>query len=213
MKTFFLPTVIIISMLFCTYGIQAQSGQTRLPQAELKRIGVMIGQGKPDKEVQEAWNLLLKSNKDIHVENAVSVITSEARLEAQRNVDAARKRVHSYSLLKEQVSNEIKMARQTIQQTDKTNEPVTIPQKTFSLSPGADGKVIVRQTGSISNRNVINGYIDKLEKQLKSIGDDAQLADIDLQNKLQKQQQIIQMLSNVSKMLSDSALSYIRKIG
>jgi len=213
MKTIVLSSIIIISILFCTNGLQAQTGKTKPPLAELKRIGVMIGQGKPDKEVNEAWNLLLRNNKDINVENAVNAITSEARLEAQRNVDAARKRVHSYSLLKEQVSNEIKMARQTLQQTDKTVEPKTIMQKTFSLSPGTDGKIIIKQTGSISTTPAINGYISKLEVQLKGIGDDAQLANIDLQNTLQKQQQIIQLLSNVSKMLSDSALSIIRKIG
>jgi hypothetical protein len=44
-------------------------------------------------------------------------------------------------------------------------------------------------------------------------GDDAQLANIDLQNNLQTQQQLIQMLSNVSKTLSDTAMSVSRKIG
>lgn len=43
--------------------------------------------------------------------------------------------------------------------------------------------------------------------------DDAQLANIDLQNMLQKQQQTIQMLSNISKILNDTALAVIRKIG
>jgi hypothetical protein len=51
------------------------------------------------------------------------------------------------------------------------------------------------------------------EGQLKSIGDDAQLANIDLQNALQKQQQLLQMLSNISKEMSDTAMSTIRKIG
>ncbi|KKK45560.1 hypothetical protein LCGC14_0853590 [marine sediment metagenome] len=36
---------------------------------------------------------------------------------------------------------------------------------------------------------------------------------IDLQSALQKQQQTLQMLSNVSKMLHDSSMSIIRKIG
>jgi len=50
-------------------------------------------------------------------------------------------------------------------------------------------------------------------EQLNSAGDDAQLANVDLQNVLQKQQQLIQMLSNVSKMIHDSAMNTIRKIG
>jgi hypothetical protein len=43
--------------------------------------------------------------------------------------------------------------------------------------------------------------------------DDAQLANLDLQDLLQKQQQALQMLSNVSKTLHDTAMSIIRKIG
>ncbi len=48
---------------------------------------------------------------------------------------------------------------------------------------------------------------------LSTIGDDAQLANIDLQNKLQQQQQTLQTMSNVSKMLHDTSMSIIRKIG
>jgi hypothetical protein len=57
------------------------------------------------------------------------------------------------------------------------------------------------------------GSIEEWEAQLASMGDDAQLGNIDLQNTLQKQQQTIQMMSNVSKMLHDTGLAVIRKIG
>ena len=45
---------------------------------------------------------------------------------------------------------------------------------------------------------------------LREIGDDAQLANIDLQNALQKQQQTLQTISNVSKMLHDTAMAIVR---
>ncbi|MDP7037868.1 MAG: hypothetical protein QGI45_01815, partial [Myxococcota bacterium] len=51
------------------------------------------------------------------------------------------------------------------------------------------------------------------EEKLNSVGDDAQLANVDLQNMLQKQQQTLQMMSNISKMLHDTAQAVIRKIG
>ena len=56
-------------------------------------------------------------------------------------------------------------------------------------------------------------YIEQLEEKLQSVGEDAQLGNIDMQNALQKQQQTIQMLSNVSKMLHDTSMAIIRKIG
>jgi hypothetical protein len=55
--------------------------------------------------------------------------------------------------------------------------------------------------------------IEWLEEKLSSLGDDAQLANVDLQNVLQKQQQTMQMMSNISKTLYDTAQAVIRKIG
>lgn len=59
----------------------------------------------------------------------------------------------------------------------------------------------------------LEAYIEELEGKLNSVGDDAQLANVDLQNILQKQQQAIQTLSNVSKSCHDTAMSVIRKMG
>jgi len=51
------------------------------------------------------------------------------------------------------------------------------------------------------------------EGALQEIGNQAQLEMMDLQNALQRQQQAIQMMSNISKMLEDTAMSAIRNIG
>jgi hypothetical protein len=62
-------------------------------------------------------------------------------------------------------------------------------------------------------KSALEEEIKKWEEKLNGIGDDAQLANVDLQNALQRQQQILQMMSNISKMLYDTAQSVIRKIG
>jgi hypothetical protein len=62
-------------------------------------------------------------------------------------------------------------------------------------------------------KNSFQEEIKKREEELNSVGDDAQLANVDLQNILQKQQQTLQMMSNISKMLYDTAQSVIRKMG
>jgi len=56
-------------------------------------------------------------------------------------------------------------------------------------------------------------YIEKLEEELASMGEDGQLGNIDMQSALEKQQQTLQMLSNVSKMYHDTSMAIIRKIG
>lgn len=59
----------------------------------------------------------------------------------------------------------------------------------------------------------LSDSVTQLEQALATAGDDAQLADVDLQNTLQKQQQTLQMLSNVSRMMNDTAMGIIRNIG
>jgi hypothetical protein len=55
--------------------------------------------------------------------------------------------------------------------------------------------------------------LKSLERKLATVGDDAQLANVDLQNILQKQQQLLQSMSNISKQLHDTATSILRKLG
>lgn len=57
-------------------------------------------------------------------------------------------------------------------------------------------------------------YLEQLEENLQGVGEDAQMGNIDdMQNVLEKQQQTMQMLSNVSKMLHDTCIAILRKIG
>ncbi len=68
-------------------------------------------------------------------------------------------------------------------------------------------------SGSWANKEDLEQDISNLEEFLNAVGDDAQLENADLPNMLQKQQQTLQMMSNISKMLHDTAMSVIRKIG
>jgi hypothetical protein len=86
-----------------------------------------------------------------------------------------------------------------------------IQQKFSRIS--STGFTDVALSKSILEFLVLTDAIAAYEEKLNSAGDDAQLANIDLQNMLQKQQQTLQLLSNVSKTLADTALAIIRKIG
>jgi len=77
-----------------------------------------------------------------------------------------------------------------------------------------DRAVQVRSVATLAAvRADLDAAISRWEKKLGSVGDDAQLANIDLQTMLRKQQQTLQTISNVSKMLHDTAMAIIRKIG
>lgn len=55
--------------------------------------------------------------------------------------------------------------------------------------------------------------VKRWEETLATLGEDAQLANVDLQNALQRQQQTLQLMSNVSKMIHETSMAIIRKIG
>ncbi len=59
----------------------------------------------------------------------------------------------------------------------------------------------------------LDAILEEWDEELQTVGDDAQLANLDMQNMLQKQQQTMQMMSNISKMLHDTAMAVIRKMG
>ena len=61
--------------------------------------------------------------------------------------------------------------------------------------------------------NTVDGmaaYIKNLEDTLNSMGDDSQLMQVDLQNALQKNQTLMQMMSNLLKVVHDTAMAEIR---
>jgi len=59
----------------------------------------------------------------------------------------------------------------------------------------------------------VEQYVKQLEDRLNSVGDDAQLANLDLQNARQKQQSILQTIGAISKMCHDTAMATVRKMG
>ncbi len=80
------------------------------------------------------------------------------------------------------------------------------PAPTQTITEWEDGQ-------PIDSKADLEAYVEALEDKLNTTGDDAQLANVDMQNALQRQQQTLQMMSNISKMLHDTAMSIIRKIG
>ena len=62
------------------------------------------------------------------------------------------------------------------------------------------------------HKDWVLALIETREEKLTTTGDDAQLANVDMQNMLQKMQQTLQMMSNVSKSCHDTAMAIIRKM-
>ncbi|MCV0373733.1 MAG: hypothetical protein K5793_09305 [Nitrosarchaeum sp.] len=95
--------------------------------------------------------------------------------------------------------------------SDSTSGRTTADTTQYSQS---DLDFIQRKLSSIDQQiNSLTTGIKVMDDKLQTVGDDAQLTNIDLQNALQKQQQNLQTMSDISKTLHDTAMNIIRKIG
>jgi len=59
----------------------------------------------------------------------------------------------------------------------------------------------------------LDNALKDIEAKMDALGDDSQLANVDMQSALQVQQQTLQMISTISKMIWDTEMAVIRKIG
>ena len=151
----------------------------------------------------------------IDVNALVMWVLRESYQDSVEDLHFYAEKVSYYNDLKTKIRDELTAAR-----TARANGTYTThAQKTISTTPAMDSNGNVYAADPVANgtyattEDEMDAYIDGLETTLNSVGDDAQLANVDLQNMLQKQQQTLQMLSNISKMLHDTAMAIIRKIG
>jgi hypothetical protein len=163
-------------------------------------------------QLKSKWSKLIRdiALKDPHVDIDALVQAAMFELYQQevQGLEKALLQVHRLNDNKRQTRKELNRARQhrqemSIRQRDGGTIPVYRPKKI----PGVKSKSLITSSEDMSS------YIKEMENKLNTTGDDAQLATIDLQNALQRQQQILQTMSNISKMLHDSAMAIIRKIG
>ena len=180
---------------------------------ELKAIGAMIGRGEPKGKVETSWKRLVGRSKDMDIDKAVEITLDEAKEEAGRKVKVARDKTQKYDALKKDIHQELGRARSLEGRWKEGKPSHAVYRKVYVLERKDPNKTTIRKGNPISSKAELNQYVKELEGHLETVGEDALLAKGDLQNALQKQQQLIQMLSNVSKMLHDTATSTIRKIG
>jgi hypothetical protein len=88
-------------------------------------------------------------------------------------------------------------------------QPIDVPGTIRQLGQQAEVQIRSREA-QIKAR--IDAQKMKAANTVNAMGDDAQLANVDLQNQLQKQQQVMQMLSNILKMMHDTAMAIIRNL-
>ena len=149
----------------------------------LQQISGMIAKGESSSAVNH-WEIFLK--------NSINDFRRLKPEEANIAVD-------------EIINNVVIDARKEIN-TNHLSTKRSIEDKLETVGDGA-------QLANVDQQNALQKQRQSIEDKLTTVGDDAQLASVDQQNALQKQQQTLQMLSTISKLLYDTSMSVIRKMG
>lgn len=175
--------------------VQLPGQLTPQEQEGLREIATLI-MAKNLTGANNRWATLLaglnQKNVPVDISELIQYVLRESYLQTSRDLQQYADKVKQINAQKERLRQEIDNLRQQLQRASALRPPQPPP--------------------PVSTLQLTNS-IKQFEQKLASIGDDAQLANIDLQNMLQKQQQMLQTLSNISKQLSDSAMAVIRKIG
>ena len=195
--------------LFFFSSFQAEAG-SKSDSYQQKMINQPTLQRSKDKKLSQ-------HNKQAGQFNSNAVILSNTRLSkwnhkrtnfigvsGQLNVSPQKRKVISNVMRKLNESDRLMQRVAELQKNPVENKSVLIKISSELRKYENQIKVLQQQLGS---------PLQPWNGKPKDIGDDAQLANIDLQNILQKQQQTIQMMSDIAKVFHDTAMAVIRKIG
>ena len=165
-------------------------------------------------------NFFSSDSGPVDVNALVQWVLREAYMENTKDLHFYAEKVQYFNEVKKCLREELTRARDalTANAGNEDTDPLTggnfVGNDINTQAFGELSDIVGEGTGTVSTTKAeLDTYIQKMEETLNSVGDDAQLANVDLQNMLQKQQQTLQMQSNISKMLHDTAMAVIRKIG
>lgn len=181
---------------------------TRTQIRELTNIGKTLAHDPDFAAVETRWSALISTlaggKRTIDVEALTRWVLSESFKETTRTLDTYTERVHELGQLKTEMSRELQNARNGLDSWTKSSAFKT----TYSVDLSERRTESTRITSKASMAN----YVSDLEAELVSVGNDEQLATVDLQNSLQKREQVLQALSNISDLLNDTTMRILRNL-
>jgi hypothetical protein len=199
------------------------AGATRDERAALMRVSERL-RHKDRQAAETEWAFLVEraarrddKHKDwIHIESWSHYVLGQAYLEPNEDLKHRAEKVrfyHAQNLAALERRAELDDAKRQLDRSAPSTQTVTVRRLTMSDSfqPGRSA-VTFGETEPVT----VESVADELQSAVvlcKLTEEQEQMANIDLQNALQKQQQTMQTMSNVSKMLHDTAMAVIRKIG
>jgi len=183
--------------------------------AALKEIVQQIKASK-QQQAKERWKQLVQKTVDRggdaqEVQSLIKAVLRDASADTRQDLAGHEGKSAHFRQLQKELRQHLAELRSIAQELDASSR-VTVETvgKVSPYRPGRKPYIIwKRQT---FNADELRDQIEVIEAMLKKVDGQARMADIDLENTLQKQQQQTQAMANTMKMLHDTAQSVIRKI-
>ena len=176
--------------------------------AQLNRIAGRLAEGTSSRQIQAEWESFATQlrGSDIDVNALVQFVLHQAYQESQADLQAYADRVRFHNEQKEAIRGELSRLR-AFKSSLERGDRRTDFRPNMSVWRAISN---YRPQAVIKSTDPIDALLSEWEEHLQTVGD---TVDMQMQNILQKQQQTMQMMSNMAKMLHDTAMAIIRKIG
>jgi hypothetical protein len=206
--------------LLVLQGARARSlpkGMTRQEQASVAKVVSSLRGGNTNAVKQDWGNLVTSMVKRKASPTEISTVMDvvlRSCLETNSQLRLLADKVRFYSEVERELRNLLR--RMFLARSQAENKPVSVPVltaiPTFDASNSSEQPSLALEQHMVTAEE-LEAEIEETEELMSTMGENAQVANIELQHQLQKQQQTVQMLSNVSKILHDTAMAVIRKAG
>jgi hypothetical protein len=176
--------------------------------AQLNQIASRLAEGTSSRQIQAEWESFASQlrGSDIDVNALVQFVLHQAYQESQADLQYYADRVRLHNEQKEAIRGELSRLR-AFESSLERGDQRTDFRPNMSVWRAISN---YRPQAVIKSTDPIDALLSEWEEHLQTVGD---TVDMQMQNILQKQQQAMQMMSNISKMLHDTAMAIIRKIG
>jgi len=193
-----------------TRGEQIKPQTRAVAPEDIKMLGSMIARGESNEIILGKWKAMLvgANDQNLDIIELVQSVMKESYLQQTEDLKQYQEKVQYFNETKKKIRDEQDKVRKA------TITPGSAPLRKMNITVGKGTPTIIfpQNAGMVETEQERQDYVRYLEDKLNAVGDDAQLANKDLQNAMQLGTQFIQQLSNISKLLNDSAMDVIKNM-
>ena len=207
MQKYFIK-LLVVQVCF-TFFIMATSSHSAVKNAKEDRItqardiGIMIGQGKPVSEIEDAWMSYLKSHpENTSTDAALQQVLEAAILEADKELQQNMEKAEASDSLKDNIKAELNQER--VLHARSYEETVSRSASRSGSRSGRDSqgdKNVEGNKGLGSTLGELNQYVGAANSVLNTLATDPNLANTGIQNTLQEHQNTLQLISAAANVL------------